>query len=203
MGGSTSGKGGVADANLNVVPFIDLLACLICFLLISAAWTQMSRLPVDQALPKRQQSPTPLPPPAEPKLNVAITPTGYLVNLVPAASTPTGVNSVTAPMRIPTVGVMKLTRASGTSAKGPLAEVEVFARYNKKALQEQLIRLMQTAGATSKFRVSVAATDDVPYLHLIAALDTVLHSCVGTNCLDNPTIGDVELMRSEGFTGFH
>jgi biopolymer transport protein TolR len=45
-----SGKGGKkpVDAELNLVPFIDLLICNICFLLITAVWTQMARIKVSQ-----------------------------------------------------------------------------------------------------------------------------------------------------------
>jgi biopolymer transport protein TolR len=35
-------------AELNLVPYIDLLTCMIAFLLITAVWTQMSRLEVSQ-----------------------------------------------------------------------------------------------------------------------------------------------------------
>ena len=43
-----TGKGGKKplDAELNLVPFIDLLSCCICFLLITAVWTQISGLQV-------------------------------------------------------------------------------------------------------------------------------------------------------------
>ena len=34
------------DAALNLVPFIDLLSCCIAFLLITACWTQLARIPV-------------------------------------------------------------------------------------------------------------------------------------------------------------
>jgi biopolymer transport protein ExbD len=36
------------DAELNLVPFIDLLVCCICFLLITAVWTQIARIRVFQ-----------------------------------------------------------------------------------------------------------------------------------------------------------
>ena len=39
------------DAELNLVPFIDLLVCCICFLLITAVWTEMARISVDQNRP--------------------------------------------------------------------------------------------------------------------------------------------------------
>lgn len=46
----TGGKGGKKplDAELNLVPFIDLLVCCICFLLITAVWSQMARIEVNQ-----------------------------------------------------------------------------------------------------------------------------------------------------------
>ncbi len=50
MGGAiaveTKGKKKALDAVVNVVPFIDLLSCCLSFLLITAAWTQLSRLQV-------------------------------------------------------------------------------------------------------------------------------------------------------------
>ncbi|MHB8417011.1 MAG: biopolymer transporter ExbD [Myxococcales bacterium] len=54
MGGAASidlgGKGRrkPLDAVVNVVPFIDLLSCCLSFLLITAAWTQLSKLRVSQ-----------------------------------------------------------------------------------------------------------------------------------------------------------
>src|SRR5947208_1989824 len=53
MGGAAptpSGKGGKKplDAQINLVPFIDLLSCCISFLLITAVWTQLARMDVTQ-----------------------------------------------------------------------------------------------------------------------------------------------------------
>ena len=47
----TNGKGGKkpVDSALNLVPFIDLMAVLIVFLIMSAVWTQLNRLQVSQA----------------------------------------------------------------------------------------------------------------------------------------------------------
>ena len=39
------------DADLNLVPYIDLLTCMIAFLLITAVWTQLARLQVSQRGP--------------------------------------------------------------------------------------------------------------------------------------------------------
>jgi biopolymer transport protein TolR len=67
----TGGKGGKKplDAELNLVPFIDLLVCCICFLLITAVWTQMHRINVKQS-GKSQATENNEPP--KPKLNITV-----------------------------------------------------------------------------------------------------------------------------------
>jgi biopolymer transport protein TolR len=46
----TGGKGGKKSVNaeLNLVPYIDLLTCMVAFLLITAVWSQLARLQVQQ-----------------------------------------------------------------------------------------------------------------------------------------------------------
>jgi len=48
QGGGGKRKKKALDANINVVPAIDLLSCCISFLLFTAVWTQISRLQVQQ-----------------------------------------------------------------------------------------------------------------------------------------------------------
>ena len=48
QGGGGKKKKKALDATINVVPAIDLLSCLITFLLYAAVWTQISRLQVQQ-----------------------------------------------------------------------------------------------------------------------------------------------------------
>jgi biopolymer transport protein TolR len=45
--GSSSGKKPL-NAELNLVPYIDLLTCMVAFLLITAVWTQLARLSATQ-----------------------------------------------------------------------------------------------------------------------------------------------------------
>ena len=45
--GDKSGKKSV-NADLNLVPYIDLLTCMVAFLLITAVWSQLARLNVHQ-----------------------------------------------------------------------------------------------------------------------------------------------------------
>ena len=63
MAGGSGGGGGKrsANADINLVPYIDLLSTLICFLLITAVWQQVSVITTNSA-------PTP-PPPAEDSFN--------------------------------------------------------------------------------------------------------------------------------------
>jgi biopolymer transport protein ExbD len=48
QGGGGRKRKKALDANINVVPAIDLLSCCIAFLLYTAVWTQISRLQVQQ-----------------------------------------------------------------------------------------------------------------------------------------------------------
>src|SRR5437762_577894 len=47
------------DLELNLVPYIDLLTCLIAFLLITAVWTQVARLEASQRAPGDGESNAP------------------------------------------------------------------------------------------------------------------------------------------------
>ncbi|GEM_PF-2935702 len=200
MAGAASGKGGVADATLNVVPFIDLLICLICFLVISAAWSTLSKIDVDQALPKASKSPPKNDDKKkDPKLNVAVTPNGYMINLWNAENV-----ALQQPETIPTTGEFRLCR--GKMLEGTCqGSYENFKKYDKAKLQERLAYLMKEAKKGDKLKTMVACHDKVPYIHLIGTLDTVLHSCEdeeGTSCLKSPSVGDINLLRAEGFQNF-
>ena len=46
------------SAELNLVPYIDLLTCMVAFLLITAVWTQLARLEVQQRGQGEVESPT-------------------------------------------------------------------------------------------------------------------------------------------------
>jgi biopolymer transport protein ExbD len=80
-----SGGGGgkkAVDANINMVPMIDLLVSCIAFLLMTAVWVQTGAVQAQQP----RQSNTPAPPINEPpqQLKVSISPTGYRVGITAA-----------------------------------------------------------------------------------------------------------------------
>ena len=77
-GGRSGGGKKSLNVELNLVPFIDLLTCLICFLLMAAVWVQIGKISVTQS---GQGAPTEQTPEERQKLNlvVAITPQGFLL----------------------------------------------------------------------------------------------------------------------------
>src|SRR3954465_14783716 len=75
----TGGKGGKKplDVAINLVPFIDLMAVTISFLIMTAVWTQLSRLQISQAAPSTTAEPTP----DEPRISLRLSARGYLLQL--------------------------------------------------------------------------------------------------------------------------
>jgi biopolymer transport protein ExbD len=80
MGGvqEAPGKGGKKSLNveLNLVPFIDLMTVCVTFLLLTAVWTQTSRISIDQAVAKPQKQEQKEPPK---KMIVMVDRNGYVV----------------------------------------------------------------------------------------------------------------------------
>lgn len=61
------------NAELNLVPFIDLLSVCITFLIATAVWVELSSMPVDQALSNpNDPPPPPQDPPPPPPLTVHV-----------------------------------------------------------------------------------------------------------------------------------
>ena len=200
MAGGASGKGGVADASLNVVPFIDLLACTICFLLVSAVWTQFAKINVEQALPKR--SPGKVTQTNEPKINIAITSAGYVVNLSNADKLTPPQPELAVPTKIPLLSSeIQLCRGKGTVADCQ-GDIERYRKYDRVKLHEVLAMYLKAANMGDKVKIMVAAADPVQYIHLISTLDAILTVCDAKDpavCLKNPSVGDVNLLKAEGF----
>jgi biopolymer transport protein TolR len=76
-GGRSTGKKKL-NTELNLVPFIDLLTCLICFLLMTAVWVQLGKISVT---PSSGPAPDQVVEPVERvHLVLAITPQGFLLS---------------------------------------------------------------------------------------------------------------------------
>jgi biopolymer transport protein ExbD len=76
----TGGKGGrkAVDSELNLVPYIDLLTCMVVFLLMTAVWTQLARIDVTQKGQAQSAEQTDEKPP-ETRLVVVINEDGFLI----------------------------------------------------------------------------------------------------------------------------
>ena len=59
LGGSSKGGKKPLDAMINLVPFIDLMAVTIVFLIMTAVWTQLGRLQVSQSASGAEPPETP------------------------------------------------------------------------------------------------------------------------------------------------
>ncbi len=77
-GGGHGGKKSV-DAEIPLIPFIDLLLCCVMFLLVSAVWNQLARINANQQQPG-ESAPEDAPPPEERvKLILQVQNTGYVL----------------------------------------------------------------------------------------------------------------------------
>ena len=82
------GRGKSMGVELNLVPFIDFLSCLIAFLMISAVWTEISALETEQNISDAPPS-EPVDPPPPPPLTVKVSAEGhYLARNPPFTAVP-------------------------------------------------------------------------------------------------------------------
>ncbi len=77
VGGGHGGKKSL-DAEIPLVPFIDLLLCCIMFLLATAVWNQLARLAANQKQPGTPQT-VDQPPPEKVKLIVQLRKNGHVL----------------------------------------------------------------------------------------------------------------------------
>lgn len=73
----TGGKGGKksVNADLNLVPYIDLLTCMVSFLLITAVWSQLARLEAHQK--GQGQAGEETPPQVQDKIMIVVNDSGF------------------------------------------------------------------------------------------------------------------------------
>lgn len=135
-GGGRSGKKAV-DAEVPLVPFIDLLLCCVMFLLVSAVWTQLGRVNTNQEAP----GPTAdgQPPAPRTRVMLQVLSTGFVLG-----------STVGERFDIPRVG-------------GHLDVDTLRARLSSR-------RAIDAANQD----LIVAPEDGIPYLEVVAAMDTAV-----------------------------
>jgi biopolymer transport protein ExbD len=74
------GRGKNQNVDLNLVPFIDLLSCLIAFLMITAVWAEIHSLNMEQNIaPPDQEPPPPPDTPPVPPLTIHVKSDGHWI----------------------------------------------------------------------------------------------------------------------------
>lgn len=69
------------DVEVNLVAFIDMMSCLLAFLMLSAVWNNLAKIDIDEVIPKVQQDPTQVTPPKVTRLQLLVDSSGYVVNM--------------------------------------------------------------------------------------------------------------------------
>jgi biopolymer transport protein ExbD len=143
MGGAApqpTGKGGKkpVDAAINLVPFIDLLSCCISFLLITAVWTQLARMDVQQKTKGPAGGTPENPPEKQVELTLFIDKDGYIFQKSTGEST-------NIPMKAEDYDYAKLTEVLG-KAKTDLPEKnDLTIKADDAVIYQKIIKTMDIA----------------------------------------------------------
>lgn len=134
---STKGNKKPLDAELNLIPFIDLLICCICFLLITAVWIQLAQIDVSQRSKRPGGEQVQV---ADANLTVLVGDDGYTLALGSER------------LVIPKQGHV----------------------YDTETLKKKLVELKSKR--PDRGDLTVAAEDNIRYVHLIRTMDVALQS---------------------------
>ena len=166
MGASIQDSGGsrgkkALDAELNLVPFIDLLCSLISFLLMTAVWTQIARLELKQgnAAPP-DPSATPPPQTDTVDLRVEVHEKGFTI---------VENNKVEIPVPCLAVECTKIVHQKNKDGKD---EVVVDSKYDYATLTAKLKE--EKDKYKDNKNLTVVLADGVPYNEMIRTMDTAL-----------------------------
>jgi len=146
-----TGAGGrkTVDAELNLIPFIDLFSVLVSFLLITAVWTQIARINVENKVGTGIGDKSK--PPDDLMVSILITEGGFLFSVATLARTPDG-------QTVPDERKTEIPRTGGKLDFPTLAN-----------------KLRETRAAyPNKTDIVVRSHDKIPYKELIGTMDACL-----------------------------
>lgn len=136
------------DTTINLVPFIDLMAVTIVFLIMTAVWTQLGRLNVSQPGGADESTDTPPPPPT------------LLVSGRALTLSVGGLQFEPVPVTRDTAGRLELRALAGQLARVKAAQpfgVAITLQTEDDVAYEDLVRLIDTCVGASFASVSVTA----------------------------------------------
>lgn len=151
------------DAQLQLVPFIDLLCTLISFLLMTAVWNQISRLELKQgnAAPPTEEQPVPTATPKTVDLRVEVHEKGFTIVEDNKVETPVACTGS------PCTRMVK----SQPDKDGKVKDI-LESTYDYKVLEERLKE--KKAAYPDNKNIVVIIADGVPYHEMIKTMDTCL-----------------------------
>lgn len=155
--GAGGGGGGrrSLDSELNMVPMIDLLMCLICFLLITAVWSTVTRLGMRADVPGQHDGVTV---PSEPRLHVTVDGDHFVLAW---RQDKTVISTVQVPMT-------SVVRGDGRAAMSSYPELAAAIEREWKAQGSH------RDPSDPRADVAVVHCDDrAPYSQIVAVIDAV------------------------------
>lgn len=159
VGGGGHGKRRTLDSEINMVPFIDLLMVTISFLLITAVWTQMSRINADAQVPGPPRETEPDETPKDKQLHVEMRDKDKFVLVWKQGGT--------------VISTVDVPRKDSVTKK----EGKMTVRYPELAQKiEQEWKSVGTHrdGTDKKFDQAVLHTDnDTPYVYIVGVIDAI------------------------------
>lgn len=163
MGGVSVDSGGGGrrslDSEINMVPMIDLLLCLICFLLITAVWSTMARINADAQVPGPPRNDVPVediqPPPM---MHVTVQEEKFVISWRKG-------NAVESSLEVP--------RKPVTVGEGKSAQVR-FPDLAEKVTSEWTAKGSHRDASDKKLDQAVLHCDNkTPYKEIIAVIDAI------------------------------
>lgn len=141
--GQSSGGKRALDVNFNLVPFIDLLSCCISFLLITAVWTQLARMDVQQKGQGAAGSTDEKPPENQVNLTLFVDKDGYIFQKSTGEST-------TIPLKENEYDYAKLGEVLAKTKSELPDKTDINVKAADDVIYEKLIHTLDTAISCGK-----------------------------------------------------
>jgi hypothetical protein len=139
------------DHTLPLVPFIDFMICLIAFLMVTAVWTQMSRINATGKAPGAELGPTPEP---QKELHVVASSRDFELRWQHGAT-------VLETQRVPRGAI-----ATGEDIRFPALSAAITAEWSAQGLH-------RTATDPKLDKAIIHVPNDVPFSDIVAILDAL------------------------------
>jgi len=149
------GRGKAQNVDLNLVPFIDFLSCLLAFLMMTAVWSEISSIEHEQLVSDTPQVPeTPPDPPPPPPLTIHVTSEGYQIFRKPEDMTTDAANHI-----VPKIDATDDKLADANHKQFDYDKLDALVKADRDTYPDEKMVVINT-------------DDGVPYEEMIKVLDT-------------------------------